>query len=76
MMRAIWDGLMSLLAAALTGVLTLGPAWFTHLAVGAGVAPAWAYAVIAGTVAVGLLMITSFLKKAARGIAPLRERRR
>lgn len=75
-MRALWDGLMSLIAAVLTAAITLLPAWYTHLAVGQGIAPAWAYAVIAGLVAVGVLMIVAFVRKGFRGVHPLRERRR
>ena len=75
-MRAIWDGLMSVVAAVLTAAICFLPAWFTHLAVDGGLAPVWAYAPAAGLVAVGALMVAAFLRKAQKGVAALRERRR
>lgn len=75
-MRRLFDGFASLLAAIITGIVGFGPAWFAHLAIDAGVAPAWGYVVIAGLVIITGIMVMAFLRKTFDGIAPLRERRR
>lgn len=75
-MKAFLDGTASALAALATLVLCGLPSWYTYKAIDAGVAPLWAWAAIAALAGVGLVMAFAFLRKAARGIAPSRERRR
>jgi hypothetical protein len=67
---------MSVVAAALTALITFLPAWYAHVSVNAGLAPVWLYASIAGLVGVGGLMVLAFLRKAKDGVSPLRDRRR
>ncbi|MGJ8610530.1 MAG: hypothetical protein ACSHWY_05525 [Octadecabacter sp.] len=75
-MKPFLDGTASVLAALATLAICGGPAWFTYLAIQATVAPWWAWFFIAALAGVGLLMTVAFLRKAAKGIAPSRERRR
>jgi hypothetical protein len=76
MFARITDGLASLIAALAAAGLTLPPAWFTHRAVQGDLAPVWAY-VPAGLLAIcGVVLTLAFLRKAAAGIAPSRDRAR
>lgn len=76
MLTRFADGLASLLAALVALLVTLPPAWFTHMAIRGGLAPVWAY-VPAGTLAaLGCILIFAFARKALRGIAPSRDRPR
>ena len=75
-LRNTLDGFLSLVAAVFTAGVALVPAWYAHLAIGAGLAPSWAYASVAALVVVGGIMILAFLRKAAGGVSPLRDRRR
>ena len=75
-MRPVLDGAASFLAAIATFVISFLPCWFTYLAMDAGVAPSWGWAVVAILCAIGLILTFAFLRKAALGIAPSRERRR
>lgn len=74
--KNMWDGLLSLGAF----IVTLGifgiPVWATHLAIGAGLIPAWAYVALIGLVYVGGNLAIAFLRKALDGVAPLRDRKR
>lgn len=70
------DGAKSLLAACATVAITGLPSWFTAQAILAGVAPAWAWGAVVALGAVGLLMTFAFLRKAAQGVSPSRDRRR
>ena len=72
----ILDGAKSLLAAAATVAICGGPSWFTHVAIREGAAPFWAYGFAAALAGVGLIMTLAFLRKAAGGIAPSRDRAR
>jgi predicted FMN-binding regulatory protein PaiB len=72
----IFDGAKSAVAAVLTVAITGVPAWFTHAAVQASVAPLWAYVAVAALGFVGLVMTFAFLRKAAGGVSPGRTRRR
>lgn len=75
-MIRIWDGFLSFLCALVT-VLVIGvPAWGAGLALRAGLLPAWGWAPLAGLGFVGAVMVFAFLRKAGRGVHPLRERRR
>ena len=75
-MKPILDGIASILAALATFAICGGPAWFTYLAIQANIAPWWAWFFIAALAGVGLIMTFAFLRKAAQGVAPSRERRR
>lgn len=75
-LRNIWDGALSLGAALGTVVVVGVPLWCAHLAILYGIASNWAYAPMAALLVVGGIMVLAFLRKAAGGVAPLRERRR
>lgn len=75
-MRAVWDGFLSLLAAAATLGLIAVPLWAAWHAVDVALVPVWVYAPMAGLGFVGAIMAWAFLRKAAGGIAPLGNRRR
>jgi len=75
-MKAFLDGLASVLAAIATLVICGLPCYFTYIAIQSEVAPWWAWFSIAALGGVGVIMIFAFLRKAAGGIAPSRERRR
>ena len=75
-MRPVLDGFASLLAAVATFVISFLPCWFAYLALDAGIAPSWSWAVIALLCLVGLILTLAFLRKAVLGIAPSREGRR
>ena len=74
--KNIWDGLLSLIAAIVTFAVFTVPVWATHLAIGAGLVPLWAYAAVVGLIFVGGNLAIAFLRKALDGVAPLRERKR
>jgi len=76
MVRHLWDGFLSFLAAAATIVICGIPVWFTYQSISAGAAPAWAWIGVIGLGFVGILMTFSFLRKAADGVSPSRARRR
>ncbi|MEN8896111.1 MAG: hypothetical protein ABF248_08485 [Yoonia sp.] len=76
MVRHLWDGFLSLLAAAATIMICGIPVWFTYQSISAGTAPTWAWIGVVGLGFVGILMTFSFLRKAADGVSPSRERRR
>ena len=75
-MKALIDGLKSLLSALATVVVCGGPVWLSHLAIQEGLAPLWAYAPVVLLAGLGLLMTFAFLRKALNGISPSRDRRR
>lgn len=75
-MKTFFDGAASALAACATLVICGAPAWFTYKAIAAGVAPLWAWISILALVGIGLILTFAFVGKAAKGIAPSRERRR
>lgn len=72
----LWDGLNSLVAAVATVLLCGAPSWFSHLAIDAGLVPFWGYAPVAALAVVGLILTVAFLRKAAGGVSPGRDRRR
>lgn len=76
MVRHLWDGFLSLLAAAATIMICGISVWFTYQSISAGTAPTWAWIGVVGPGFVGILMTFSFLRKAADGVSPSRERRR
>ena len=75
-MKHIWDGLLSLLAAIATAVITGGPSWFTYQAVEADIAPQWALGFVFVLGGMGVILTIAFLRKAKGGISPTRDRRR
>ena len=75
-MIRVWDGLLSFVAAALTGAIVGVPVWGAAQAVRAELLPAWGWGPLVLLGAAGLVMVISFLRKAGRGVHPLRERRR
>ncbi len=75
-MKAFLDGTASLLAALATIAICGLPSWFTYKAIEAKVAPWWAWFAVGALAAVGLIMTVAFLRKAAKGVAPSRDRRR
>ena len=72
----MWDGLLSVLAAVATAVITGGPSWFTYKAVEADIAPQWALVFVFLLGGMGLILTIAFLRKAKGGISPTRDRRR
>lgn len=76
MFARLADGLASALAALVSAAVTLPPAWFTHLAVRADLARPWAYGPAGLLAVLGLVLTLAFARKAARGIAPSRDRAR
>ena len=74
--RNIWDGLLSLGAAAATVAIAGGPVWATHKAITEQVISVWYYVPAAGLLVIGGIMVMAFLRKASGGVAPLRDRRR
>lgn len=75
-MKAFLDGTASVLAALATILIFGGASWFTYKAIDAGVAPVWAWAFVAALSGVGIIMTIAFLRKAANGVSPTRERKR
>ena len=75
-MRTFLDGLASFIAALATIAICGLPSYFTYQAIQASVAPTWAWGAIIALSAVGIIMTVAFLSKAAKGVAPSRERRR
>ena len=74
--KNIWDGLLSLLAFAVTVAVFGLPIWATHQAITYGIVPIWFYAGVIGLIFVGGNLAIAFLRKALDGVAPLRERKR
>lgn len=75
-MRRFFDGVLSGFAAVLTAAIIGVPVWSAGLALRAEMVPVWGWAPLALLGAAGLVMVLSFLRKAVRGVHPLRERRR
>jgi len=75
-MIRIWDGFLSVSAAIITAFVIGVPLWGSYHAVSAELIPIWGWAAIATLGFVGVLMVGAFLRKAGRGVHPLRERRR
>ena len=75
-MIRFWDGFLSALGALFTLILIGVPLWGAVFALRAESLPIWAWAPVVGLGFVGLVMVGAFLRKAGRGIHPLRERRR
>jgi len=70
------DRAASVIAALVTFAVCAGPSWFSHLAIQAGLIPMWCYGFVAALAGIGAVLTFAFFRKAARGIAPTRQRRR
>jgi hypothetical protein len=75
-MIRLWDGFLSLLAAVFTVGVVGVPIWGAVEALNLGLLPGWAWGFVVALGFLGLLMVLAFLRKTARGVHPLRERRR
>lgn len=75
-MIRIWDGFLSFLAAVATSLIVGTPVWGAVAALRSGLLWTWGWAPVGLLAAAGAVMVMSFLRKAARGVHPLRERRR
>ncbi|MEL7149680.1 MAG: hypothetical protein AAGK71_03040 [Pseudomonadota bacterium] len=75
-MRRFFDGLLSGFAACATAAIIGVPVWSAVMALRDGLVPAWAWAPVVLLGAAGAVMVLSFLRKAGRGVHPLRDRRR
>lgn len=75
-MKSLLDSLASVFAALFTATVCGVPSWYTHVAILEGFAPVWVYAFVAGLSAIGLVLTIAFARKATRGIAPSRQRKR
>lgn len=75
-MIRLWDGFLSVLAALVTVAIVGVPLWGAYLSIQADRIPLWTIAPMVGLGLVGLVMVFAFLRKAGRGVHPLRERRR
>lgn len=75
-MIRFWDGFLSALGAILTLTIVGVPLWGAVVALRAEILPVWAWGPVVALGFVGLVMVGAFLRKAGRGIHPLRERRR
>ena len=75
-MKAFLDGLASVLAALATFAICGLPSWFTYQAIKANAAPWWAWFSVVALAGVGFVLTIAFLRKAAGGVAPTRERKR
>ncbi len=75
-MIRLWDGFLSGLAALLTLTIVGVPVWGAILALRTDLLPVWGWGPVVLLGAAGAVMALSFLRKAGRGVHPLRERRR
>lgn len=75
-MIRLWDGFLSGLCAAITLLVIGVPLWAAFRAQTADLVPAWVWAPMVGLGLIGLVMVFAFLRKAGRGVHPLRDRRR
>ncbi len=75
-MIRIWDGFLSLLCAFVTVAIIALPLWGTFEAIRGDLVPGWVWVPLALLALIGVIMALAFLRKAARGVHPLRDRRR
>lgn len=75
-MIRVWDGFLSGLCALITVAVIGIPIWGAVRAVQALLIPVWSWAAIVALGLIGAVMLYAFLRKAARGVHPLRDRRR
>ena len=75
-MIRFWDGFLSGLCALITVGIIGVPLWGAYLAVTGGLIPGWAWVPIVMLGFVGVIMVYAFIRKAGRGVQPLRDRRR
>ena len=72
----LWDSAVSAVTAVAAIAICGVPSWFTFRAIQGGLAPVWAYGFVAVLAGVGIILGVAFLRKAAGGISPARDRRR
>ena len=72
----LWDGFLSAMAAIATSALCGVPVFYSYQAITFGIAPIWVWGFIIALGGVGFILTIAFLRKAAAGISPSRERRR
>ena len=72
----LWDGFLSAVCALVTVIVIGLPLWAAYRAVSALLVPLWFWVPMVLLALVGIVLIYAFLRKAARGVHPLRERRR
>ena len=75
-MKGVLDAAASWFAALFTLTVSGVPAWFSHIAIREGFVPVWGYAIVGCLAGIGLILSFAFARKATRGIAPSRQRRR
>ena len=75
-MIRLWDGALSGLCALMTVAVVGLPLWAAYTALRAGLVPGWVWVPVGLLALVGGVLITAFLRKAGRGVHPLRDRRR
>lgn len=75
-MIRFWDGFLSGLAALATAGVIGVPLWGAFHAVRADMIPVWGWGPMGLLAFVGVVMVGSFLRKASRGVHPMRDRRR
>ena len=75
-MIRFWDGFLSGLAALVTAGVIGVPLWGAFRAVPADLIPVWGWGPMVLLAFVGVVMVGSFLRKASRGVHPMRDRRR
>ena len=75
-MIRLWDGFLSGLCALITLAVIGVPLWAAFQAVQTGLVPTWFWGPMVCLGFIGVVMIFAFLRKAGRGVHPLRERRR
>ncbi len=73
LLRVIFAGVQSLLAALLVAGGAFVPAWYAHVAIDNALAPTWVYGCVALLVLVSASVVMVLLSKAWRGIPPLKD---
>ena len=75
-MIRLWDGFLSGVSALVTLIVVGTPLWAASRALRVDLVPWWVWIPVVLLGVVGLVMIAAFLRKAGRGVHPLRDRRR
>ena len=75
-MRTILDGFLSFVSALMAFAIVGPVVWFAFQGTRSGAAPAWLYAPIIVLAVLLILLIAALMRKAVKGISPVRERRR
>ncbi len=75
-MIRLWDSFLSFFGAVVTVAVIGRPLYASFRAVQMALVPTWFWAPMIALGFIGLVMTGAFLRKAGKGIHPLRERRR